>query len=240
MKYYQVLDNLNLKMTSSLEDLLDHGFTTRETDITQLYGKNPAIYKQFGLAGHNGIDLSRATNIPIYNFLDGKVIDINKTDRGYGFYVYIRSLEPDENGNYIDTIYGHFDSIDVNLGDVLTVRTKLGIMGTTGFSTGIHLHFGLRKVKNKEGWDIIDVDNGYNGWIDPLPYLKMSLKTMVDKNLLEKLYKFGFKRLPDELANYYIGKDIDTVLNELLISEENKYYTQVFEKVKELENWARK
>jgi murein DD-endopeptidase MepM/ murein hydrolase activator NlpD len=70
---------------------------------------------------------------------------------GYGQHVMV------DHGNGFSTLYGHMSEIYVKAGDVVNRGTVIGRMGSTGRSTGTHLHFEIRK-------DGITVN--------PLPYLK--------------------------------------------------------------------
>lgn len=108
---------------------------------------------------HNGIDVignGWACDY-IVAFADGKVIDMLNTCSGNfpatGNYVVI------EHGFGKRSVYYHLakGSVVVNLGQNVKAGDVLGYMGTTGNSTGNHLHFGI-------------MINGV--WVDPLPYLK--------------------------------------------------------------------
>ena len=68
----------------------------------------------------------------------GLVVVASKGRIGYGNYVIV------EHGNGIETLYGHLSSIDVAPGDKVAVGQVLGREGSSGFSTGPHLHFELR------------------------------------------------------------------------------------------------
>ena len=118
--------------------------------ITSRYGNRKYFYqgkliKDF----HNGIDLvpSPCNNNEILAFADGVVTSMQKTGRQYGIGCYVRIKH--SNGLY--TLYYHLKSgtICVNVGDKVKKGQKLGIIGTTGKSTGIHLHFQIDKGSSK-------------------------------------------------------------------------------------------
>ena len=118
--------------------------------ITSRYGNRKYYYqgkliKDF----HNGIDLvpSPCNNNEILAFADGVVTSMQKTGRQYGTGCYVRIKH--SNGLY--TLYYHLKSgtISVNVGDKVKKGQKLGIIGTTGKSTGIHLHFQIDKGSSK-------------------------------------------------------------------------------------------
>lgn len=118
--------------------------------ITSRYGNRKYYYqgkliKDF----HNGIDLvpSPCNNNEILAFADGVVTSLQKTGRQYGTGCYVRIKH--SNGLY--TLYYHLKSgtICVNVGDKVKKGQKLGIIGTTGKSTGIHLHFQIDKGSSK-------------------------------------------------------------------------------------------
>ena len=118
--------------------------------ITSRYGNRKYYYqgkliKDF----HNGIDLvpSPCNNNEILAFADGVVTSMQKTGRQYGTGCYVRLKH--SNGLY--TLYYHLKSgtICVNVGDKVKKGQKLGIIGTTGKSTGIHLHFQIDKGSSK-------------------------------------------------------------------------------------------
>lgn len=87
---------------------------------------------------HNGIDLvNNNPNTPIYASADGEVIvagDANYYD-WYGNWVVIKHSD----GLY--TGYAHLSRVDVSNGSTVTQGQQIGLMGTTGPSTGEHLHF---------------------------------------------------------------------------------------------------
>ena len=118
--------------------------------ITSRYGNRKYYYqgkliKDF----HNGIDLvpSPCNNNEILAFADGVVTSMQKTGRQYGTGCYVRIKH--SNGLY--TLYYHLKSgtICVNVGDKVKKGQKLGIIGTTGKSTGTHLHFQIDKGSSK-------------------------------------------------------------------------------------------
>ncbi|WP_332692349.1 peptidoglycan DD-metalloendopeptidase family protein [Halalkalibacter lacteus] len=83
---------------------------------------------------HRGIDIARPSN---YNILaaDNGTVSFAGSQGGYGNLVRIN------HNNGMETLYAHLDSIDVKVGQTVAKGQKIGIMGQTGNSTGIHLHF---------------------------------------------------------------------------------------------------
>ncbi len=69
--------------------------------------------------------------------------------------------------------YWHLSSITARVGQEVKKGDVLGLSGATGFATGPHLHFGIKQL-NK-------LDEGINGWVDPLPLFdkEVSSETVV-------------------------------------------------------------
>lgn len=87
---------------------------------------------------HSGIDLGAAQGTPILAAASGTVIVANATDPwgyGYGYYVKI------DHGNGYMTLYGHCSAIAVFTGQIVQQGQVISYMGSTGNSTGPHLHF---------------------------------------------------------------------------------------------------
>ncbi len=82
---------------------------------------------------HRGIDIAYPQGTPIYAVHEGTVITATKSD-SYGNYVVIQ----DDKG-FISK-YAHCHTLNVRVGDVVTKETQIGTVGTTGESTGNHLH----------------------------------------------------------------------------------------------------
>lgn len=91
-----------------------------------------------GAAMHPGIDLAGAYGTPIYATADGTVLRAGWNSGGYGNLVEI------DHGRGITTRYGHMSAILVHPGDRITRGQQIGRMGSTGRSTGNHLHYEVR------------------------------------------------------------------------------------------------
>lgn len=99
---------------------------------------------------HKGLDIANRASPVILAADSGKVIVSGWPDgRGYGNMVQI------DHGNGIQTIYGHFAKLFVVVGQTVNRGDQLGIMGTTGRSTGIHLHFEVRR--NNAAFDPLSI-----------------------------------------------------------------------------------
>ena len=99
---------------------------------------------------HTGIDLAGPFDTPIWAAADGVVAAVGSGTTGYGNYVVIA------HAGGISTLYGHLDRTLVPVGTHVTQGQPIGLEGSTGNSTGPHLHFEVRV-------------NGQP--VDPMPYL---------------------------------------------------------------------
>jgi murein DD-endopeptidase MepM/ murein hydrolase activator NlpD len=92
--------------------------------------------------GHKAMDIAVPTGTPVQSTMPGKVIHAGWNDEGYGNLVIV------ENGAY-RTYYAHLSSIPVKLGDTVAAGSIIGLSGSTGNSTGPHVHYEVR-VNNVE------------------------------------------------------------------------------------------
>jgi murein DD-endopeptidase MepM/ murein hydrolase activator NlpD len=103
-------------------------------------------YKHF----HTGVDLVEPFGSPVYAADDGVVALVGSSSSGYGRYVVIA------HSGGLDTLYGHLSTTLVKVGQLVNQGQTIGLEGSTGNSTGPHLHFELR-IKQQP--------------VDPTPYL---------------------------------------------------------------------
>lgn len=87
---------------------------------------------------HEGIDLSANTGVPIAAAGSGTVIAAGNSGDGYGNKVVIN------HGDGLVTLYAHMNAYNVNVGAGVSGGTTIGTVGSTGNSTGPHLHFEVR------------------------------------------------------------------------------------------------
>ncbi|WP_261131384.1 M23 family metallopeptidase [Bacillus sp. Marseille-Q3570] len=88
---------------------------------------------------HKGIDIAGPSNRSVLAADNGKVVSAGFTTGGYGNKIVIN------HNNGFKTIYAHLASISVSPGETVKKGQKIGVMGSTGNSTGVHLHFELYK-----------------------------------------------------------------------------------------------
>ncbi len=123
-------------------------------DFLRAHGMTPSIWPvvgklESGVGGrrnpfggrryeyHEGQDIDAAYGTPVQATATGKVT-IAGRQRGYGNVVYV------DHGNGLSTRYGHLSRIDVRVGDAVLRGQVIGLVGSTGRSTGPHLHYEVR------------------------------------------------------------------------------------------------
>jgi len=87
---------------------------------------------------HTGIDIANDPGTSITPFVDGEVVYAGEIFWGYGKHIII------DHGDNIRSIYAHLDKIYVFKGQKVVIGDEIGKMGSTGWSTGPHLHFEVR------------------------------------------------------------------------------------------------
>ncbi|HEY8814431.1 MAG TPA: peptidoglycan DD-metalloendopeptidase family protein [Candidatus Dormibacteraeota bacterium] len=121
---------------------ISQGFGPSKLVLEPPYGGYPHF--------HTGIDLVEPFGSPVYAADDGLVALVGVSSQGYGRYVVIA------HAGGLDTLYGHLSASLVKVGQLVVQGQTIGLEGSTGNSTGPHLHFELR-IKQQP--------------IDPTPYL---------------------------------------------------------------------
>ena len=119
-----------------------------------------------GSTNHKGVDISASHGASIVSAGAGTVVTVSRTcshdypktvrtkcscGGGYGNYVMVN------HGNGIVTVYAHCSAIHVSTGQTVSAGQQIASVGTTGYSTGNHLHFGV-------------LLNGT--YVNPLPYIQ--------------------------------------------------------------------
>jgi murein DD-endopeptidase MepM/ murein hydrolase activator NlpD len=92
----------------------------------------------YGLGFHTGVDFQASSNTPVKAVHGGTVVSVNGAGSAYGNHVVIKHAD----GVY--TLSAHLNSASVSVGQTVTTGQTIGLSGSTGNSSGPHLHFELR------------------------------------------------------------------------------------------------
>lgn len=105
-----------------------------EYDITSDYGEriHPITNKK---TFHHGVDYALPLNTEVLSNVSGTVTTSTYDADGYGNYVVVK----DGSGKL--HYYAHLNKSNVNVGDIINVNDSIGLSGSTGMSTGPHLHY---------------------------------------------------------------------------------------------------
>jgi murein DD-endopeptidase MepM/ murein hydrolase activator NlpD len=121
--------------------------------VTQLFGPSDLMLEPpFGKYPHfhSGVDMAAPFGTTVMSAADGVVVAVGHSGVGYGNYVVIA------HGAGIMTLYGHLLETNVVVGNAVARGQRIGLEGSTGWSTGAHVHFELR------------INDAV---VDPMPYL---------------------------------------------------------------------
>lgn len=102
--------------------------------VTLEFGESDLPYQPI----HTGIDIAHKTGDPVTTFMNGKVTYVGNLSWGYGNHVII------DHGNNITSLYAHLSAVNVNVGQEVKPGDVIGLEGSTGWSTGPHVHFEVR------------------------------------------------------------------------------------------------
>ena len=112
--------------------------------ISSHYGYRDASISGWGFHGGTDITGGGIHGKPVYATKAGKVITAVTSSTGYGIYVLI------DHGNGYSSLYAHMSARYVNTGDTVKKGQMIGRVGSTGNSTGPHLHFEIRVYGEKK------------------------------------------------------------------------------------------
>jgi murein DD-endopeptidase MepM/ murein hydrolase activator NlpD len=93
-----------------------------------------------GARMHKGVDIAAPIGTSVYAAAEGVVLRIGYDPAGYGNFIEMR------HPNGMTSLYGHLSRVDVASGDAIGPQQRIGLVGSTGYSTGPHLHFEVRRA----------------------------------------------------------------------------------------------
>jgi len=94
--------------------------------------------------GRNGVDVANSCGTPVYAAADGPIVLAKASGWNGGFGKVVRITH----SNGTETLYAHLSQLLVDAGQIVAKGQEIGLMGTTGNSTGCHLHFEVHGAKN--------------------------------------------------------------------------------------------
>lgn len=229
--------------------LAERIFRRKDYYITSPFGtrKDPisGVTKQ-----HNGCDYgTNLENWEQYALEDGEVIAIQTgikdkdTKGGYGNYVKVKYPRLG-----IQLLHAHLKEVKVKNGQKVDKNTILGLTGTSGYSTGIHLHLGLQKIGSStwldpEQYDYIEGGEIMNFKVGDIVYALENIKLYTTIEHLEN--KYTLKKNEKAYVRYIKGNEVALAnpetkeyfesawtgeLNKLTTEEPMSIYKELYEK----------
>lgn len=176
LKLYRPLisNRLTQKFAANLACVYPNGrVTSKRSNLCPNGSKE--FYPSIGMKGHSGLDFAAYSGEPVFHAgtYDG-ILKIEKDFQGgIGVDVVSKNKIELKDGyyGYVKTRYWHLKAPVGWDGKEIKFGEQIGLADNTGASSGDHLHFGLKKC-DKYG-NAIEKGNGYNGAIDPLPYMTL-------------------------------------------------------------------
>lgn len=127
---------------------------------------NFPVTQYFTKMGHAGVDWGMPYDTPLYAAHGGYVVKAGWDVSGYGYMILI------ENAGGFRTLYGHLNgpsAVMVKVGDRVTERQQIGRSGSTGNSTGPHLHFEVRVSPYRYRYDCVNPFDYIVRWTETPP-----------------------------------------------------------------------
>ncbi len=181
-----------------------------EFRLTQAFGENPRLYHRFGLPGHNGLDWSMPEGQEILAVDEGFVIRVENRPEGFGKHIKIQHA-------WGQTLYAHLSEFKVVLNQPVEQGQVIALSGNSGFSTGPHLHFGMRVEPYDKG-------DGWYGYTNPHRYLQwpeagIIATGMAPQATREDLEALAFQLQEAEMARELWEESVYNLLQRFLPGE---------------------
>lgn len=166
---YEAKSNKRGYKLAFAEDISNNNPTSNNSSKTKVWpvggngGTDQKNWPRYNNSGkyHSGTDISASKGTPVYATYSG-VVDTAKTlTSSYGKHVIIKCMV---NNKTVYIYYAHLNSYNVKAGDYVTAGQQIGTVGSTGNSTGPHLHYEVRNSQKHYG-------NINNPTLNPYNYL---------------------------------------------------------------------
>ncbi len=156
-------------------------------------------------SNHNGIDMAAGPGTPVYAIKSG-VVEVSGWHNQYGNYIIIR-----HEGNY-KSLYAHMSRLIAEKGDKVEQGEKIGLVGSTGYSTGAHLHLTMYKNGNLvDPLTLVLKDEDFEALL--YPGRKIAKMNLIHETKF-KLQKYPIASIDFDI--YYITKDHSLVNNTIV------------------------
>jgi len=198
-------DKLKVKEDTSYIIVLEHG--EHQNYCHPFIGPVTSNYGWRGKTMHKGIDIDLVKGDKVAVAFDG-MVRIAKKDAGFGNVVIVRHY------NGLETVYAHLSKIKVKPGQLVSAGDIIGLGGSTGHSTGSHLHFEVR--------------------LKGVPVNPKSMISFTEQKLIAN--EFIFRKNKKGLAAYPVNSKFYTVENGDTIFEIAKRFGTSITSLKEMNN----
>ena len=129
------VEKLNIDTTESIADI--NGIKVATLPVTGTISSRYGVSSKIRVSTHTGLDIAATTGTPIKVVADGTVA-FAAYSGSYGYLVKV------DHGNGVETWYGHTSKMLVKEGQAVKAGDTIALVGSTGNSTGPHLHFEVR------------------------------------------------------------------------------------------------
>ena len=129
------VEKLNIDTTESIADI--NGIKVATLPVTGTISSRYGVISKIRVSTHTGLDIATTTGTPIKVVADG-TITFAAYSGSYGYLVKV------DHGNGVETWYGHTSKMLVKEGQAVKAGNTIALVGSTGNSTGPHLHFEVR------------------------------------------------------------------------------------------------